>query len=96
MLIAAGADVVHVSKQLGHADPAITLRVYADEFAARDNADVHVVERLDLLELDATVVVSVGYLWVDTHSLVAARAEHRNEATERAAANVDYLRWRSG
>ena len=32
MLIAAGADVVHVSKQLGHADPAITLRVYADEF----------------------------------------------------------------
>lgn len=27
-LIAAGADVVHVSKQLGHADPAITLRVY--------------------------------------------------------------------
>jgi integrase len=39
MLIAAGADVVHVSKQLGHADPAITLRVYADEFAARDNAD---------------------------------------------------------
>jgi hypothetical protein len=39
MLIAAGADVVHVSKQLGHADPAITLRVYVDEFAARDNAE---------------------------------------------------------
>jgi integrase len=28
-----------VSKQLGHADAAITLRVYADEFAVRDNAD---------------------------------------------------------
>jgi integrase len=39
MLIAAGADVVHVSKQLGHADAAITLRVYADEFAARDDVD---------------------------------------------------------
>ena len=38
-LIATGADVVHVSKQPGHADPAITLRIYVDEFTARDNAD---------------------------------------------------------
>ena len=29
MLIAAGADVVFVARQLGHANPAITLRVYA-------------------------------------------------------------------
>jgi integrase len=39
LLIAHGADVVHVSRQLGHADPAITLRVYADEFAAADHAE---------------------------------------------------------
>jgi integrase len=39
LLIAAGADVVHVSRQLGHADPAITLRVYADEFAAAEHAE---------------------------------------------------------
>lgn len=39
LLIAQGADVVHVSRQLGHADPAITLKVYADEFAAADHAD---------------------------------------------------------
>jgi integrase len=39
LLIAQGADVVHVSRQLGHADPAITLRVYADEFAAANHAE---------------------------------------------------------
>jgi integrase len=39
LLIAQGADVVHVSKQLGHADASITLKVYADEFAAADHAD---------------------------------------------------------
>jgi integrase len=39
LLIAQGADVVFVSRQLGHADPAITLRVYADEFAKRDHAE---------------------------------------------------------
>jgi hypothetical protein len=32
MLIAAGADVVLVARQLGHANPAITLRVYAHLF----------------------------------------------------------------
>lgn len=39
MLIAGGADVVPSRSSLGHADPAITLRAYADEFAAHDNAD---------------------------------------------------------
>lgn len=39
LLITQGADVVFVSRQLGHADPAITLRVYADEFAKRDHAE---------------------------------------------------------
>jgi hypothetical protein len=38
LLITQGPDVVFVSRQLGHADPAITLRVYADEFAKRDHA----------------------------------------------------------
>jgi integrase len=32
MLIREGADVVFVARQLGHANPAITLRVYAHLF----------------------------------------------------------------
>lgn len=38
-LIAAGEDVVQFSRQLGHADPAITLRVYAREFAKAHHAE---------------------------------------------------------
>jgi integrase len=38
-LIAAGEDVVQVSRQLGHADPSITLRVYAHEFAKARHAE---------------------------------------------------------
>jgi integrase len=37
-LIAGGADVVRVSRRLGHSGPAITLQVYAHQFDAR--ADV--------------------------------------------------------
>jgi integrase len=37
MLIAAGLDVVTVSKRLGHASPAITLKVYAHCFKQRDD-----------------------------------------------------------
>jgi integrase len=37
--IAAGVDPVTVSRQLGHADPAITLRVYAGEFDRARHAD---------------------------------------------------------
>jgi integrase len=33
-LVRAGADVVTVSKQMGHARPSFTLDVYAHEFAA--------------------------------------------------------------
>ena len=33
-LVRAGADVVTVSRQMGHARPSITLDVYAHEFAA--------------------------------------------------------------
>nr|MBA2569387.1 tyrosine-type recombinase/integrase [Actinomycetota bacterium] len=39
LLIAQGLDVVFVSRQLGHANPATTLRVYASEFDRVRNAD---------------------------------------------------------
>jgi integrase len=39
MLIAAGADVVTVSRQLGHASPDITLRVYAHLFDQARHAE---------------------------------------------------------
>jgi integrase len=38
-LIAQGASVGHLSCLLGHASLAITLRVYAHEFAAAEHAD---------------------------------------------------------
>ena len=36
ILIAQGLDVVFVSDQLGHSDPAVTLRVYAKMFDPKD------------------------------------------------------------
>jgi hypothetical protein len=39
MLIAAGLDVVFVSRQLGHAKPDVSLRVYAHLFSQREHAD---------------------------------------------------------
>jgi integrase len=39
LLISRGLDVVNVSKQLGHANPSITLSVYADEFDRARNQD---------------------------------------------------------
>jgi integrase len=39
LLIAHGADVVHVSRQLGHAKPDIALRIYAHLFDAVAQAD---------------------------------------------------------
>lgn len=38
MLIAAGLDVVFVSRQLGHANPTVTLSIYAHLFARADHA----------------------------------------------------------
>jgi integrase len=35
-LIAAGLDVLTVSQRIGHANPAVTLAIYAHRFAARD------------------------------------------------------------
>jgi len=44
-LIAAGLDIVTVSRRLGHGSPAITLRVYAHAFSAdRDEAAARVIE----------------------------------------------------
>jgi integrase len=37
-LIAAGVDIVTVSKRLGHGSPAITLRIYAHLFDGRTDA----------------------------------------------------------
>ncbi len=37
-LIAAGVDVVTVSRRLGHSSPAITLGVYAHRFGSTDAA----------------------------------------------------------
>ena len=39
LLIAQGLDVAFVPRQLGHANPATTLRVYASEFDRVRNAD---------------------------------------------------------
>jgi integrase len=39
LLIAEGEDVVWVSRQLGHANPSVTLNVYADLFDRRKHAD---------------------------------------------------------
>jgi hypothetical protein len=39
LLIAQGRDVVHVSRQLGHANPGITLTVYAHLFDEKKHAE---------------------------------------------------------
>ena len=44
-LVAAGLDIVTVSKRLGHGSPAITLGVYAHLFARTDKAAAEAIER---------------------------------------------------
>ncbi len=39
MLIGSGMDVVFVSRQLGHDNPAVTLKIYAHVFARREHAE---------------------------------------------------------
>lgn len=48
-LIAAGRDVVRVSRSMGHASVAITLRVYSHEFEAHRPED----DERDLLALES-------------------------------------------
>ena len=43
-LIAAGLDVVTVSRRLGHGSPAITLNVYAHKFASKETAAADAIE----------------------------------------------------
>src|SRR5262249_47297715 len=45
-LIAAGLDVVAVSKRLGHGSPAITLSVYAHRFGGSDAAAARAIEAM--------------------------------------------------
>jgi integrase len=54
MLIGSGLDVVFVSRQLGHANPNVTLRVYAHVFAHHEHAD------------RARAALSITYAAVDT------------------------------
>lgn len=51
-LIAAGIDVVRLSKRLGHSDPEVTLRVYSHLFDKDDTAAADVMERA----LSATLI----------------------------------------
>jgi integrase len=43
-LIAAGVDVVKISRRLGHSSPVVTLRIYAHLFNADDSAAVEAIE----------------------------------------------------
>ena len=45
-LIAAGIDVVKVSRRLGHSSPVITLGVYAHLFSGEDDGAAAVIERV--------------------------------------------------
>ncbi len=75
LLIAQGADIVAVSRQLGHASPDITLKVYAHLFDADRNAN----RTRDLLEesfgtlLDQTETRSVAAESNVVHLPVAVR-----------------------
>ena len=39
LLIGQGADAAYVSRAMGHADPAVTLRVYSHLWAGREHGD---------------------------------------------------------
>ena len=45
-LIAAGLDVVAVSKRLGHASPALTLSVYSHSFTSKDSEAAEAIDRV--------------------------------------------------
>jgi integrase len=45
-LIAAGVDIVTVSRRLGHSSPSITRRVYAHVFNKNETRSVDAIERL--------------------------------------------------
>jgi integrase len=45
MLIAAGVPITTIAARLGHADPAITLRIYAHQFDRDDSAAADAIDR---------------------------------------------------
>jgi len=45
-LIAAGADVVTVSRRIGHGSPSTTLSVYSHLFGSNDQAAAEITERM--------------------------------------------------
>lgn len=45
MLIDAGVDIVRISKRLGHADPAVTLRIYGHLFRKRDDVSADAINQ---------------------------------------------------
>ena len=45
-LIAAGLDVVMISRRLGHANPSVTLSVYGHLFARDDSAAANAIENV--------------------------------------------------
>lgn len=49
-LIAAGRDVVSISRRLGHGSPAVTLRIYAHLFNARDEQAAETIDTLMRLD----------------------------------------------
>ena len=73
LLIAEGLNVVFVSRQLGHADPAITLRVYAHLFDQAEHAE----RARDALEAGFGKLVesSAGNSWVRDAAAVQATPE---------------------
>ena len=58
LLIANGLNVVFVSRQLGHANPSITLNTYAHLFAQADHANT----ARDVLETNYQAITSTGGL----------------------------------
>jgi integrase len=45
MLIDAGVDIVRISKRPGHADPAVTLRIYGHLFRKRDDVSADAINQ---------------------------------------------------
>ena len=45
-LIASGVDIVQISRRLGHANPSVTLTVYAHLFSQDDNASALAIARI--------------------------------------------------
>jgi integrase len=56
LLIGQGADVVYVSRAMGHADPGVTLRVYSHLWAGREHGE----HFRQLLDTTLSAVVSTG------------------------------------